>query len=74
MSEKLCLKWNDNQENIKDTFRHMREYNDFSYVTLVCEMVRSAGGGSQGDLGCFKSIFSKSYQEQTITPLIHWFT
>ena len=37
MSEKLCLKWNDYQENIKDTFRHMREYNDFSDVTLVCE-------------------------------------
>ena len=37
MSEKLCLKWNDYQENIKDTFRHMREDSDFSDVTLVCE-------------------------------------
>ena len=37
MSEKLCLQWNDFQENIKGAFENMRENNDFADVTLVCE-------------------------------------
>ena len=36
MSEKLCLKWNDFQENIKNGFGSLREENDFADVTLVC--------------------------------------
>ena len=37
MSEKLCLQWNDFQENIKNSFGNLREDNDFADVTLVCE-------------------------------------
>ena len=37
MSEKLCLKWNDFQDNIKESFGNLREDNDFADVTLACE-------------------------------------
>ena len=36
-TEKLCLKWNDFQENIVNSFCGSREDLDFSDVTLVCE-------------------------------------
>ena len=36
-SEKFCLKWNDFQENIANSFHGLREDLDFSDVTLVCE-------------------------------------
>ena len=37
MSEKLCLQWNDFQENIKSAFGNLRTDNDFADVTLACE-------------------------------------
>jgi len=37
MSEKLCLQWNDFQENIKSAFENLREDKDFKDVSLVCE-------------------------------------
>ena len=37
MSEKLCLQWNDFQDNIKSAFGKLRECNDFTDVTLACE-------------------------------------
>ena len=37
MSEQLCLQWNDFKENVNETFRNLREDEDFSDVTLVCE-------------------------------------
>ena len=37
MSEKLCLKWNEFQDNISKTFRNLRQDTYFSDVTLVCE-------------------------------------
>ena len=37
MSEKLCLKWNDFQENVNIAFANLRGNNDFSDVTLACE-------------------------------------
>ena len=37
MSEKLCLKWNDFQENVNTAFANLRGNNDFSDVTLACE-------------------------------------
>ena len=37
MSEKLCLQWNDFQENIKIAFGNLREDKDFKDVTLVSE-------------------------------------
>ena len=36
-SEKFCLKWNDFEKNIVSSFHGLREEQDFSDVTLVCE-------------------------------------
>ena len=35
--EKLCLQWNDFKENVNTAFGKLRDDNDFSDVTLVCE-------------------------------------
>ena len=40
MSEKLCLKWNDFQENVNAAFGSLREDNEFADVTLACEDVQ----------------------------------
>ena len=37
MSEKLCLQWNDFQENVKTAFGNLREDRHFIDVTLACE-------------------------------------
>ena len=37
MSEKLCLQWNDFQENVKSSFAKLRGITDFIDVTLACE-------------------------------------
>ena len=37
MSEKLCLQWNDFQENAISSFGNLREDVDFTDVTLACE-------------------------------------
>ena len=37
MSEKLCLQWNDFQENVKSSFAKLRGITDFVDVTLVCD-------------------------------------
>ena len=37
MSEKLCLRWNDFQENVNTAFQSLREDNEFADVTLACE-------------------------------------
>ena len=37
MSEKLCLQWNEFQNNIKGAFGSLRESADFVDVTLACE-------------------------------------
>ena len=36
-SEKLCLKWNDYQENIGSSYKELRETQEFSDVTLACD-------------------------------------
>ena len=36
-SEKLCLKWNDFQENLNSAFGVLRNDKDFADVTFVCE-------------------------------------
>ena len=61
MDEKLCLQWNDFQDNIRNAFGNLRDTNDFIDVTLACEDGRQIGGSC-----CFKSILSKdSQREQT---------
>ena len=37
MSEKLCLQWNDFQENVNVAFRNLRGDETFTDVTLACE-------------------------------------
>ena len=37
MSEKLCLKWNDFQENVATAFENLKGDKDLSDVTLACE-------------------------------------
>ena len=37
MSEKLCLKWNDFQENVNTAFGNLRKDTEFADVTLACE-------------------------------------
>ena len=43
MSEKLCLQWNDFQENVKSAFGNLREDKHFTDVTLVCENGQQLG-------------------------------
>ena len=37
MVEKLCLQWNDFQDNVKTAFGNLRDTSDFVDVTLACE-------------------------------------
>ena len=37
MSEKLCLQWNDFQDNVKSAFENLRDSTDFADVILACE-------------------------------------
>ena len=37
MNEKLCLKWNDFQENVNTVFESLRQHKDFSDVTLASD-------------------------------------
>ena len=37
MAEKLCLRWNDFQDIVKNAFGHLRVSTDFVDVTLACE-------------------------------------
>ena len=37
MLEKLCLQWNDFQENVKTAFGNLRQDKHFTDVTLACE-------------------------------------
>ena len=37
MVEKLCLRWNDFQDNVRNAFGHLRDSTDFVDVTLACE-------------------------------------
>ena len=37
MEEKVCVKWNDFQENISSSFANIRKDFEFSDVTLACE-------------------------------------
>ena len=36
-TEKLCLRWNDFQENIGSYYQNLRKEADFHDVTLVCD-------------------------------------
>ena len=37
MSERLCLNWNDFQDNVKSAFGNLRDDQDFADVSLACE-------------------------------------
>ena len=66
MSEKLCLQWNDFQENVKSAFGNLREDIDFADVTLACE------DGQQVEAQwswLLQSLFQKLQREQAPTNL-----
>ena len=71
MSEKLCLQWNDFQENITFAFRNLKEDKYFTDVTLVCE------DGQQLEahkviLGASSPFFQKLFEKNTHPhPLIY---
>ena len=71
-SEKFCLKWNDFETNIRDSFRELREEQDYFDVTLACDdgptfeaqrIILSAG--SQ----LFREIFRKSKHQSPFVYL-----
>ena len=41
MSEKICLQWNDFQDNVKSAFGNLRKSPDFADVTLACEEIEA---------------------------------
>ena len=69
MSEKLCLQWNDFQDNVRSAFGNLRESSDFVDVTLACE------DGHQIEahkviLATSSPFFSGNFQEkQTQSPI-----
>ena len=58
MEDKLCLKWNDFQENISTSFGKLRQDNNFSDVTLVCEDGEKIGS-HKVILAAFSPFFAK---------------
>jgi len=71
-SEKFCLRWNDFETNIRDSFRELREEQDYFDVTLACDdgptleahrIILSAG--SQ----LFRDIFRKSKHQSPFVYL-----
>ena len=72
MSEKLCLKWNDFQENIKNGFGSLREENDFADVTLVCgdgEQVEAHKVILAASSPFFQKLPEAAGKEQTYSPI-----
>ena len=41
MSKKICLQWNDFQDNVKSAFGNLRKSPDFADVTLACEEIEA---------------------------------
>ena len=69
MVEKLCLKWNDFQDNVNAAFGSLREDTEFADVTLACEDGRQIEAHKLAS-SSFKSIFSKpSPKDETPSPL-----
>merc|ERR1712086_1087793 len=71
-SENFCLKWNDFETNIRDSFRELREEQDYFDVTIACDdgptleahrIILSAG--SQ----LFREIFRKSKHQSPFVYL-----
>ena len=72
MAEKLCLQWNDFQDNVKTAFGHLRDTTDFVDVTLASE------DGQQIEahkviLAASSPFFFKGFSRRTNTA-IHWST
>ena len=42
-TEKLCLKWNDFEDNVNSAFKELRGDNEFVDVTLACEDGQQVG-------------------------------
>ena len=62
MAEKLCLRWNDFQDNVKNAFGHLRDTTDFVDVTLACE-----DGRKQGCISCGTCSYPKLTEDHVLT-------
>ena len=65
MEEKLRLKWNDFQDNVRTSFGSLRQDNNFSDVTLVCE------DGQQFELHKVVLVSSSSFFKNLLTRNKH---
>ena len=69
--EKFCLKWNDFDSNLKNSFQKFRDEKDFFDVTLVCEeeqidahkMILSASSSF------FKNLFRRNHHQHPLIVL-----
>ena len=70
VDEKLCLQWNDFQQNLTLAFRDLRDDKEFTDVTLCVIVLRwSAGVSPQGGPHIIQPILQKPpSKEQTHTP------
>ena len=67
-SEKLCLKWNDFQENTISSFEVLRNDQEFADVTLACEYGTQVEAHKVILLGILEPIFyGDSEKKQTPT-------
>ena len=68
MSEKLCLQWNNFKENANSAFGKLRDDEEFSDVTLVCED-RQQMAAHKVILASSSPFFAKILQKKhTLTP------
>ena len=73
MSEKFCLKWNDFQQNLNQTFSCLRNETEFSDVTLFCDDQRQLNAHKVVLSSCseyFKSILKSNKNSHPILCMI----
>ena len=72
MSEKLCLKWNDFQENLNSAFGSLRQDNAFTDVTLACvdgKQLEAHKVILAASSPFFKNLLGKKKHAQLLIPL-----
>ena len=67
MEDKLCLTWKDFQENLSTSFSRLRESNNFTDVTLVCEDGERIES-HKVILAAFSPVFEKLLLQGTVHP------
>ena len=65
MSEKLCLQWNDFEENVNSAFVKLRDDKEFTDVTLFCEDGQQMEA-HKGIVASSSPFFEKMRQKSTL--------